>query len=62
MDDNGIPKTPEERLVVAKKIIERAASLGIPIEDIIIDPLVLTVGSDSKAALITLQTVELLRK
>jgi 5-methyltetrahydrofolate--homocysteine methyltransferase len=62
MDDNGIPKTPEERVSVAEKIIERAARIGIPIEDIIIDPLVLTVGSDSKAALITLQTVELLRK
>jgi 5-methyltetrahydrofolate--homocysteine methyltransferase len=62
MDDNGIPKTPEERVAVAKKIIERAARMGIPVEDIIIDPLVLTVGSDSKAALITLQTVELLRK
>jgi 5-methyltetrahydrofolate--homocysteine methyltransferase len=62
MDDNGIPKTPEERLAVAEKIIERAARMGIPVEDIIIDPLVLTVGSDSRAALITLQTVELLRK
>jgi len=62
MDDNGIPKTPEERVAVAEKIIERAAKMGIPIEDIIIDPLVLTVGSDSKAALVTLQTVELLRK
>lgn len=62
MDDNGIPKTPEERLAVAEKIIERAARIGIPIEDIIIDPLVLTVGSDSKAALVTLQTVDLLRR
>jgi 5-methyltetrahydrofolate--homocysteine methyltransferase len=62
MDDNGIPKTPEERLAVAEKILERAARLGIPSEDVIIDPLVLTVGSDSKAALVTLQTVELLRK
>jgi 5-methyltetrahydrofolate--homocysteine methyltransferase len=62
MDDKGIPKTPEERVAVAEKIIERAARMGIPMEDIIIDPLVLTVGSDSKAALITLQTVELLRK
>jgi 5-methyltetrahydrofolate--homocysteine methyltransferase len=62
MDDNGIPKSPEERIAVADKIIEKAAKLSIPVEDIIIDPLVLTVGSDSKAALITLQTVELLRK
>ena len=62
MDDNGIPKTPEERLAVAEKILERAAKLGIPTEDVIVDPLVLTVGSDSKAALVTLQTVDLLRK
>jgi 5-methyltetrahydrofolate--homocysteine methyltransferase len=62
MDDDGIPRTPEERLAVAEKIIERAARMGIPVEDIIIDPLVLTVGSDSKAALITLQTVDLLHK
>jgi 5-methyltetrahydrofolate--homocysteine methyltransferase len=62
MDDNGIPKTAEERLAVAEKILERAARLGIPEENVIIDPLVLTVGSDSKAALVTLQTVELLRK
>ena len=62
MDDNGIPKTAEERVAVAEKILERAAKLGIPPEDVVIDPLVLTVGSDSKAALVTLQTVELLRK
>jgi 5-methyltetrahydrofolate--homocysteine methyltransferase len=62
MDDNGIPKTAEERVAVAEKMLERAARLGIPAEDVIIDPLVLTVGSDSKAALVTLQTIELLQK
>ncbi len=62
MDDNGIPKTAEERVAVAEKILERAARLGIPAEDVVMDPLVLTVGSDSKAALVTLQTIEILRK
>lgn len=62
MDDTGIPATPEERVAVAEKILERAARMGIPAEDVIIDPLVLTVGSDSKAALVTLQTIEILRK
>lgn len=60
--DAGIPKLPEERLAAASTILERAARLGIPAEDVVIDPLVMTVGSDSKAALITLQTVELIRK
>jgi len=45
MDDTGITKTAEERLAVAEKIMERAARLGIPAGDVIIDPLVLTVGS-----------------
>jgi 5-methyltetrahydrofolate--homocysteine methyltransferase len=62
IDDNGIPKTPEERVAAADKILQRAVQIGIPVEDIIIDPLVMTVGSDSKAAMITLQTIELISR
>ena len=62
IDDSGIPKTPEDRLSAADKIIRLAAKLGIPIEDILIDPLVMTVGSDSHAAMVTLQTIELIKK
>ncbi|WKZ50063.1 MAG: dihydropteroate synthase [Anaerolineales bacterium] len=60
--EGGIPKTPEERVALAGKIIERAAQIGIPIEDVIIDPLVMTVGSDSKAAQVTIQTIEALQR
>jgi len=60
MDDEGIPETPEDRLRVASRIIERAGKLGIPVEDIVIDPLALTMGADSNAGNIALQTVELL--
>ena len=60
--DDGIPPTAELRLAAAGKIIERAAKIGVPIEDIIIDPLVMTVGHNSMAATITLQTIELLVK
>jgi 5-methyltetrahydrofolate--homocysteine methyltransferase len=62
IDDNGIPKTPEERVAAADKILQRAVQIGIPAEDIIIDPLVMTVGSDSKAAMVTLQTIELISR
>jgi 5-methyltetrahydrofolate--homocysteine methyltransferase len=57
IDDEGIPKDPEGRVRAAGKILERATKIGIPVEDVIIDPLVLTVGSDSKAAMITLKTI-----
>jgi len=58
MDDNGIPPTADARLKVAAKIIERAGKLGIPIENIVIDPLALTMGSDHTAGLIAMQTIE----
>jgi 5-methyltetrahydrofolate--homocysteine methyltransferase len=50
------------RLSIAERILERAARLRIPTEDIIIDPLVLSVGSDQKAACVTLRTIELVRR
>jgi len=60
--EEGIPSTAEERLAAAGKIIERATKMGIPIEDIIIDPLVMTVGHNSNAAIVTLKTIELVKK
>lgn len=60
MDDDGIPETPEARLVVAAKIIERAGQLGIPAQDVIIDPLALTMGSDHNSGRIALEAIELI--
>lgn len=60
MDDGGIPETAEARLVVADKIIERAGKVGIPLEDVVIDPLALTMGSDSNAGRVALDTVGLI--
>jgi len=60
LDEDGIPGTAEARFGVANKIIDQANSLGIPLESIVIDPLVLTVGADSDAARVTLDTITLL--
>lgn len=62
MDDNGIPNDPEARVAIAEKILERAARIGIPKEDVIIDPLVMSVSSDSQAGMITLRTIELVHR
>lgn len=61
-DESGIPPTPEARLAVARKLVERAASYDIPAEDIVIDCLALTVGADHKAGQITLDSMALVRK
>jgi 5-methyltetrahydrofolate--homocysteine methyltransferase len=59
MDDSGIPATPQARLAVAAKILDRAAAAGIPMEDVIIDPLALTMGAESYAGRIALETMAL---
>jgi 5-methyltetrahydrofolate--homocysteine methyltransferase len=60
--NEGIPATAEGRLAAAGKVIEYATKIGIPIEDIIIDPLVMTIGHNSQAALVTLKSIELIKK
>ena len=62
MDDDGIPATPEARLRAAAKVIERAGSLGISPENVVIDPLAMTMGADHAAGRITLETIELVIK
>ncbi len=62
MDESGIPNDPQARLAIAERILNRAAQLGIPAEDVVIDPLVLTVGADSNAGKITLETIRLVRE
>lgn len=62
MDDNGIPKTAEARFAVAAAIIERAAKAGIPMEDVVIDPLAMAMSADSKAGRIALDTITLVVK
>jgi len=61
-DDTGIPPTPEARLEVARKLVNRGADFGVPAEDIIIDCLALTVSADHKAGIITLDTMQLVRQ
>jgi 5-methyltetrahydrofolate--homocysteine methyltransferase len=60
-DETGISMVPEERLAIARRIVERAADYGIPKEDVIIDPIAMTVAADPTCALITLETMRLIR-
>jgi 5-methyltetrahydrofolate--homocysteine methyltransferase len=60
-DETGIPETPEKRLECARKIISAARDHGIAPEDVIIDPLAMTVGADTEAVTTTLATISLIR-
>nr|WP_288828704.1 homocysteine S-methyltransferase family protein [uncultured Clostridium sp.] len=61
LDEDGIPETPEGRIAVSRKIYDTAAGYGIGKEDIIIDALCMTVSSDNKGAITTLETVRRVR-
>jgi 5-methyltetrahydrofolate--homocysteine methyltransferase len=60
-DETGISMVPEERLAIARRIVERAAEYGIPKEDVIIDPIAMTVAADPTCGLVTLETMRLIR-
>ena len=61
LDEDGIPETADGRIAVSKKIYDTAAGYGIGKEDIIIDALCMTVSSDNKGAITTLETVRRVR-
>jgi 5-methyltetrahydrofolate--homocysteine methyltransferase len=60
-DETGIPETPSKRLECARKIISVAADYGIARDDVLIDPLAMTVGADPTAVKTTLETISLIR-
>lgn len=51
MDDKGIPMDVPTRVAIAEKILAEADRRGIPAEDVIVDPLAMSVASDDKAGL-----------
>ncbi|MBE6112593.1 MAG: 5-methyltetrahydrofolate--homocysteine methyltransferase [Peptococcaceae bacterium] len=62
LDENGIPAKAEGRLEIAKRIVEACEQYGIRRQDIYIDSLVLTVGTDINGPKETLRTMELIRQ
>jgi 5-methyltetrahydrofolate--homocysteine methyltransferase len=58
-DDTGISEDINVRFEVAKKITERARDYGIPLEDIVVDPLVMPIGAINGAGQ---QVMELVRR
>ncbi len=61
LDDEGIPKTKEKRISIAKRIIRRAEKAGIAKKDIIVDSLVLTIATNPENEKIILDAVKELK-
>src|SRR5207253_5797788 len=62
-DEEEIPEEPARRVELARKLIDVATrQYGIPLEDIVIDPLAMPVGADTGHGIRTLETIALLRE
>ncbi len=62
LDEKGIPARAEERLAIAKTIVDKAAEYGIAPENIIIDCLVLTAAAQQAEVLETLKAITLVKE
>ena len=62
MDDNGIPSDVPTRLAIADKIVNEASKLGIPVQDVIIDPLAMSVAADDQAGKAALEALRQIRE
>ena len=60
-DETGISQDPNVRFAVAKKIVERAADHGIPVCDIVVDPLVMPIGAINQTGVQVMRLVHRLR-
>ena len=58
LDEQGIPPTAQGRIEVVEKLYAEAAKYGIAQDQIVIDPLAMTVSADDQAAVATLATVK----
>ena len=60
-DDKEIPEDPQRRFELTEYIVDKATgTYGIPIEDIVIDPLAMPIGADSQMVVRTLETIHLI--
>jgi len=62
LDENGIPDTAEGRYNIAEKIVKCAEKHGISKENIIIDVLCMTISTDAKGAMTTLEALRLVKE
>lgn len=62
IDEDGISDSQEKRLAIARNTVARAKEYGIPLKNIIFDPLVLSAGAEIKKVDVTLNTLEGLKR
>ncbi len=58
MDEKGIPETASGRIKIIEKLVEKALQMGFSMNDIIADPVVLTISTSRENLDVTLSTIK----
>jgi 5-methyltetrahydrofolate--homocysteine methyltransferase len=58
LNDKEVPSTSNKRIEIINEILEQAKKVGYCEEDMVVDGLVMTVSSDQKASIETLEVIE----
>ncbi len=61
MDEKGIPKTGDDRLVVARRILTETRRQGLPDQNLYIDPLAMAISTNIQSGQIALGTMRAIR-
>jgi len=62
MNGKSIPELSEQRLEIVHTVMQTVRASGVPDEDVYIDPLAMTLATNAKSALITLETMRAIRQ
>jgi len=61
MDDKGIPDSVEKRLAVVRRLFEATRGAGVPDDKVYVDPLVMTIATNTDCGWIALDTIRAVR-
>jgi len=61
MDEKGIPKGVDERMIVIRRLMDRTRNSGLEDEKVYIDPLVMTISTNTESGVIALETMRAVR-
>ena len=62
LSEEGIPPTAEDRFAVAQQLHDLCTGVGLPAEDVWVDPLVLSVSADPAAPQVAMETLKLVKE
>jgi 5-methyltetrahydrofolate--homocysteine methyltransferase len=62
MDESGIPKSVDDRMNVMRRVFRATREAGVPDEKVYVDPLIMTVATDTSAGLTALESIRAVRR